>query len=116
MVLGFFSVHWSFFCRDEIWAVRVVCWSLLILTLENLLVNNQKICQLVVKLWIACNWPWRVYLHYGNCQVLQAVVFPPGELVVKHLPAQHWFVISTIPGLWFWRAGAVGSSPSSAAS
>ena len=45
MVLGFFSVHWSLFCRDGIWAVRVICWSLLILTLENLLENNQKMCQ-----------------------------------------------------------------------
>lgn len=79
------------------------CWILFVLALKSLLVNNQKICKLVVKPLIACKWPWWEYLHHGNSQVLEVVVFPPGELVVIHLSAQHWFVIPTIPGLCSWE-------------
>lgn len=44
-------------------------------------------------------------MRHGDCPALEVVAFPPGELVVRHLPAQHWLAIPTIPGLWFWRAG-----------
>lgn len=78
-------------------------WSLLVLALKSLLVNNQEICKLVVKPLIACKWPWWEYLYHGSSQALEVMVLPPGELVVIHSPAQHWFVIPAIPGLYSWE-------------
>lgn len=53
MVLGFFSLLWNFFWREGSWAITVVCWSLWVLALKSLLVNNQEICQLFVKPLVA---------------------------------------------------------------